>query len=294
MVDTYGWLVAIPLAVPVPLLLLPDGRVLSRRWRPVLWGVIGGSAAGTLGVMTEPGEIGQFPYEHVVNPFGQAAFGPVPHVLAATGLLTMVVGAIAGIVAVVRRFRRSHGIERQQLRWVALGGGCTLVGIGFASFSEDPGLTGLVGGVASAICISALPVCIAVAVLRYRLYDLGRLVSRTVSYAVVTGTLLAMYFGLVTAVGSLMPKGNSLGVAGATLVVAALFQPLRRRVQESVNRRFNRSRYDAGRTVEAFSTRLRDEVDLDSLRMDLVTVVRRTMEPSSVGVWLREPTGISP
>jgi hypothetical protein len=126
-----------------------------------------------------------------------------------------------------------------------------------------------------------------VAVLRYRLYELDRVVSRTVTYAAVTGLLVATYAGLVTAVSRLTPSGSSLAVAASTLAVAALFQPVRRRVQAAVDRRFNRTRYDAARTVEQFRLRLRDEVDLDAVRSDLLTVVHRTVQPAGVALWLR-------
>ncbi|GAC1331466.1 MAG: hypothetical protein NVSMB13_19800 [Mycobacteriales bacterium] len=133
-----------------------------------------------------------------------------------------------------------------------------------------------------------MPAAAGLSILRYRLYDIDRIISRTVGYALVTGLLVAVYVGLVNAVSRLTPGGNSLAVAASTLSVAALFQPVRRRVQAGVDRRFNRSRYDAARTIDAFSARLREEVDLTSLQGDLLGVVRRTMQPASVGLWLRD------
>jgi len=145
-----------------------------------------------------------------------------------------------------------------------------------------------VGIVAGIVAANALPVCIGVAVLRYHLYDLGRIVSRTLSYAVVTGLLLAVYLVLVTAASRVLPAESPFAVAASTLAAAALFQPLRRRVQSGVDSRFNRARYDADRTVDAFTRRLRDEVDLDAVRADLLQVVHGTMQPIAVGLWLRD------
>jgi len=146
-----------------------------------------------------------------------------------------------------------------------------------------------VASVLAATMLAGLPVAIGVAILRYRLYDIDRIVSRTVGYGVVTGLLVGVYVGLVTGVSRLTPGGSSLAVAASTLAVAALFQPVRRRVQSVVDRRFNRSRYDAARTIDAYSARLREQVDLDSVHRDLLAVVRGTMQPASVGLWLREP-----
>ncbi len=137
------------------------------------------------------------------------------------------------------------------------------------------------------VALPAVPLAVGVAVLRYRLYDLDRVISRSVSYAVITGQLVGLYAAPVTVSTRLLPTGNSVAVAGSTLAVAALFQPLRRRVQSFVDHRFNRARYDAARTVDAFSRRLRGEVDLETVRTDLVSVVGRTLQPTAVTVWLR-------
>ena len=288
MVDTYGWIVTVLLAIILPLLLLPDGRLVSARWRPALWAAILGCAATFAGIVTQPGRIDQPLYQHLDNPFGVDGLAPVSPILADGGLSAMLVAAVAGIIAVVLRFRRSAGIERQQLRWVALGGCFAVLGISISTQSQQLGSRGVLAGVASALAMSLLPTCIGVAVLRYRLYDLGRVVSRTVSYAVLTALLVTVYLVIVTASARLVPDGSSLAVAASTLAVAGLFQPLRRRVQTSVDRRFNRARYDADRTVESFSHRLRDEVDLDSVRADLIDVVRTTLQPATAGLWLRQ------
>lgn len=286
--DTYSWILALPFAVPLPLLLLPDGQLPSPRWKPVVWVVLSGCAFGTMGALILPGHIDNPLYRELLNPFGVTMLGSTPQILAGAGILSFFLGSVLGLVSLVRRIGGSRGAERQQLRWVALGGCCALVGIAFATASQDPGLRGVVGGIGSGVGIGAVPVCLGVAVLRYRLYDLGRVVSRTVSYATVTALLLGVYLGIVTVLVRVLPGGSSLAVAVSTLVSAALFQPLRRRVQMAVDHRFNRSRYDADLTLAAFTRRLRDEVDLDLVRSDLLFVVQDTLQPASVGLWLRD------
>jgi hypothetical protein len=281
----FGWIYSMPFSVQLPLLLLPDGRLLSPRWRWAVWTVAAGVVIGTAGFATLPGVIeGTDPERNLVNPLGVRFLGPLPQILAYTGAGLLLVAMVAGAVAVVVRFRRARGVERQQMRWVALGGCCVLLGPLTALVPGVPEWSGQIGGTVS---IVAVPVCVGVAVLRYRLYDLGRVVSRTVSYAVITAVLLGVYFALVTTSARLLPDGSSLAVAASTLAAAALFQPLRRRVQTAVDHRFNRARYDADRTVDAFTRRLRDEVDLDTVRTDLLTVVHDTLQPATTGLWLR-------
>jgi hypothetical protein len=285
----FGWILSMPLSLQLPLLFLPDGRLLSRRWRPAVWVVVAGVIVGTLGFSTLPGVIeGTDPALHLVNPLGLTGLEPLPQAMALTGAGMLLLGMAAGIVSVVLRFRRASGVERQQLRWVAFGGCCVLLA---PITALTPGVPDWISNVGGNIGILATPVCVAVAVLRYRLYDLGRLVSRTVSYAVITALLLGVYLLLVTGLARLLPDGSSLAVAGSTLTAAALFQPLRRRVQGVVDRRFNRSRYDADRTVEAFTRTLRNEVDLDAVRSDLVVAVQDTLQPTTARLWLREPSG---
>ena len=182
------------------------------------------------------------------------------------------------------RFRSSRGVERLQLRWVAAGGALTLVGLLAGAFVAA-------AGYASVLCV---PVAVAVAVLRYRLWDLDRLVSRTVTYTLITGLLVLPYLLVVPAAGRLAAGTGSLGVAAATLVAAAAFAPLRRRVQALVDRRFNRRRYDAARTVDRFAVRLRDQVDLDALRAELLAVVDQSMQPTQASLWLRAPAATRP
>ena len=190
----------------------------------------------------------------------------------------------AALVSLVLRFRSSVGVERQQLRWVAAGAALTLVGL----------LAGAFVAAAGYVAVLCVPVAVAVAVLRYRLWDLDRLVSRTVTYALVTGLLVLPYLLVVPVAGRLAAGTGSLGVAAATLAAAAGFAPLRRRVQALVDRRFNRRRYDAAHTLDRFAVRLRDQVDLDALRAELLTVVDQTVQPTQASLWLRAPATTRP
>jgi hypothetical protein len=192
---------------------------------------------------------------------------------------------VAAGVCVVLRFRSSRGVERQQLRWVAAGAAGAVAGLVLSA----PGVFGLLPIATSDLVYAAVlcpPVAIAVAVLRYRLWDLDRLISRTVTYALVTALLVVPYLLILPAATRLAEGSGSLAVAAATLAVAALFQPLRRRVQDRVDRRFNRRRYDAARTLEAFTVRLRDQVDMDTLTAELLAVVEETVQPTRASLWL--------
>jgi hypothetical protein len=198
-------------------------------------------------------------------------------------------GLLVGAVSLVLRFRRARGVEHLQLRWLALAAACASVLL----------LTGLVAVylgrdvlvlAALALCLALLPLGTGAAILRYRLYDLDRIISRTLAYGLLTVLLGLGYAAVVLGLGRLLPEGSSLVVAAATLAVAAIFQPARRRVQALVDRRFNRRRYDAARTIDGFSARLRDQVDLDTLTGELLAVVDQTVQPIRASLWLR-PSG---
>lgn len=282
--DINSWILAMPVSVSLPLLLLPTGHVLSHRWRRVVWFTLVSAALGTFGFAIEPGHLDEPPYTQLVNPLGVERLGWLANTAGALGGITVMVSLIAGAVAIVKRFRRAQGIERQQLRWVLFGGFLAIVGTGISAVAAPNTLAGSLGIVGG---ISAVPVCVGIAVLRYRLYDLGRVVSRTASFAVVSAVLLGVYLLLVAATLQVLPDGTDFAVAGSTLAAAALFRPVRRRVQSVVERRFNRAHYDADQTVAAFTRRLRDEVELDVVRTDLLSVVHETLEPSSAALWLR-------
>ena len=188
----------------------------------------------------------------------------------------------------VPRYRRSTGVRRLQLKWLISGASATVLGgaLTLALSSSSSTIGQVVGGIGTAGLV-ALPICMGVAVLRYRLYDIDRLISRTLSYAVITGLLIAVYVGMVALTTRALPLSSSVGVAASTLAAAALFTPLRRRVQRVVDRRFNRARYDAEATVAAFTAKLRDAVDLDTVRADLVDVVNQTVQATQVSIWVK-------
>jgi hypothetical protein len=193
----------------------------------------------------------------------------------------------------VLRFRRARGVERQQLKWMAFAAALALVAVAAVTVGAVMNEQAVVVGV-SGVYMAVLPLAIGAAILRYRLYDLDRIVSRTLAYGLLTVLLGLGYAGVVLGLGRLLPQGSSLVVAAATLAVAGVFQPARRRVQRVVDRRFNRRRYDAARTIAAFSDRLRQQVDLDALAAELLAVVDQTMQPTSVSLWLRPSVGASP
>jgi peptidoglycan/LPS O-acetylase OafA/YrhL len=190
----------------------------------------------------------------------------------------------------VRRFRRARGVERQRLRWLAWGAALASVALlaAMAALVFEESSSNLVD-VALGVCAVLLPLATGASILRYRLYDLDRIVSRTLAYGLLTVLLGSAYAAVVLGLGQLLPQDSSLVVAGATLAVAAAFQPARRRVQDLVDRRFNRRRYDAARTVEAFAVRLREQVDLDALSAELLRLVERTVQPTQASLWLRPP-----
>ena len=277
----FNWVAATILGVTLPALLVPDGRLRSRRWRPVAAAAVASGALTLVGFSLAPARLEDLP---IVNPFGLAGpAGDVASMLGTFGLLLWLATLVAALLCVVLRFRAARGVERQQLRWVAAGAAAAVVGLmGGAVAPQDTALASVL--YASVLCV---PVAVAVAVLRYRLWDLDRLVSRTVTYAVVTALLVLPYLAIVAAIPRLAEGSGSLAVAAATLAAAALFSPLRRRVRDLVDRRFNRRRYDAARTLERFAVRLRDQLDLDALEGELLGVVDQTMQPTRASLWLR-------
>jgi hypothetical protein len=269
---------------PPVILLFPDGRLTSRRWRRVLWvyaaliayvtavtvapaiAAVAGHdiRLGTHGNLTNAGQLGGW----LANP---------PAWLVVPVLVSIVLIGLSFVARQVLSWRRAGGERRQQLKWLAAGAAIAVFSILLAALLGLPVL--LVG-------LAALPVGIGVGILKYRLYDIDRIISRTLAYAIVTGLLIGVYAGLVLLATQVFGFHAPVAVAAATLAAAALFNPLRRRVQLVVDRRFNRTRYDADRTVAAFATRLKDAVDLDSVRDDLASVVTKTLEPAHVWVWI--------
>jgi hypothetical protein len=202
----------------------------------------------------------------------------------ALAFTTLAVAVCAG--SLVARFRRARGVERQQLRWVAVAAALLVVAAGAALVGLALDATEVVTWAISA-WVAGLPLAIGAAVLRYRLYDLDRIISRTLAYGLLTLLLGGGYAAVVLGLGQLLGQDSSLVVAAATLAVAALFQPARRRIQQAVDRRFNRRRHDAAETIQAFSTHLRDQLDLDTLSAELLAVVEETMQPNQASLWLR-------
>jgi len=273
-----SWAPAIALGITLPALLLPNGRLRSRRWRLVVASSVTGAVLAILAGSLSPGPLEEAGIDNPLGLGGPA--GKVAAVLTVAGVVLHWLSLPPAAVCVVLRFRSSRGVERQQMRWVAAGVAGAVGGL----LLGLPGGLGLVPDYISWIVFPALlcpPVAIGVAVLRYRLYDLDRVISRTLTYGLLTVLLGLGYAGLVLGLGRLLPE------AAATLAAAALFQPLRRRVQQLVDRRFNRRRYDAARTVDGFATRLRDQVDLDALHGELLAVVDQTMQPTRASLWLR-------
>jgi hypothetical protein len=199
----------------------------------------------------------------------------------------LVVVALVALVALVIRFRRSRGIERQQLKWFTFAGALAILGLFGADFFKDSSVADVLTG----LLVAFVPVSAGIAILRYRLYEIDRLVNRALVYGLVTAILGLGYAGAVLTLGEVFGgvAGNppSWAVAGATLAVAALFQPARRHSQAVVDRRFNRQRYNAAKTIQGFSARLRDEVDLEALATELLVVAGHTMQPTTASLWLR-------
>jgi hypothetical protein len=277
------------MAVALLLLLFPDGRPPSPRWRPVLWLVLGTAVLGSVHVALKPGTLNTEMLP-AANPAGIESLSGLFDVVNGVLIVPFAVALILSAASVIVRFRRSRGEERLQMKWLAFAAGLLiaafLVGIlVLVSFGYEDAGGGLVGA-----ALAVVPVAIGIAILRYRLYEIDRVISRTLVYGLLTVVLGGAYAGLVLAgqwAFSSFAGGSDLAIAVSTLVVAALFLPLRRRIQGVVDRRFYRRRYDAQRTLDAFGSRLREQVELGALAADLRGVVDETMQPAHVSLWLR-------
>jgi hypothetical protein len=232
------------------------------------------------------------PYDAVVDPVGVPALAGAVRAGIAVAIALAAGGLAAGAWSLVLRFRHATGAERQQLRWVAFAAALTVPPAAVVLAGAATGATGAVPVVVAAgLCMALLPLATGAAILRYRLYDLDRIISRTLAWGLLTVLLGLGYAAVVLGLGRLLPQDSSLAVAAATLAVAAAFQPARRRIQRLVDRRFNRRRYDAAQTIAAFSARLRQETDLDTLTAELLAVVDRTVQPTAGSLWLRPRDG---
>jgi MFS family permease len=289
-------LAAAPLAIlPLPILLFPDGRP-SGRWRWVMRASLAGAAALCLG-MTFGCVVAALGHHIHVDSSGELTSvtngsGSLKPIAAVVGVFLALDLGVVCVLALTRqlvRLRSARGEERQQLKWLIVGAGASSAAILFFATGVDAGSSALDTVLSSlaGLLLAAFPVCMGVAILRYRLYEIDRLISRTLSYAILTGLLVGAFIGVVTLSTDVLPFSSRVGVAASTLVAVALFNPLRVRIQRLVDRRFNRARYDAQATVAAFTARLRDAVELDAVRGELLEVVRDAVQPSHVSVWLR-------
>ena len=277
------------LLFPVVILLFPDGRVAARRWQWALRAYVVAGALASAAVFA-PAVTAVARHDARIDAVGDPISTGRPH----AGLLAVALPLDLGLILVivlsfvahqVLSWRRATGERRQQLKWLATGAAVTLgavaASLGFSSTS--------VAGEILGMGLAALPVGIGVGILKYRLYEIDRIISRTLAYAIVTGLLVGVYAGLVLLATQVLRFHGSVAVAASTLAAAALFGPLRHRVQRTVDRRFNRARYDADQTVTAFAARLKDAVDLDSVRDDLGATVEKALEPAHMSVWIRAP-----
>jgi len=276
------------LLFPVVILLFPDGRLAAQRWRWVLRAYAVAGALASAAVFS-PAVTAVARHDVRLDAFGDVISTGRSHdgLLAAAevlGLLLILVIWLSFIAHQVLSWRRATGERRQQLKWLATGAAVTLVVIAASFGSSSTSVSGEILGIG----LAALPVGIGVGILKYRLYDIDRIISRTLAYAIVTGVLVGVYAGLVLLATEVLGFHSSVAVAVSTLAAAALFNPLRRRVQRAVDRRFNRARYDADQTVAAFAARLKDAVDLDAVRDDLANVVRQALEPAHVSLWISQ------
>jgi len=262
-------------------LLFPAGHLPSRRWRPLAWAAGAGLAGWVLGCAFAPTIITYSP--SVRNPVGAAgSAGDVFKVVAVGGGVLVAAAGLAAVLSLAFRYRRAGTTERAQLKWLVYAAAVIVV----ASLAAIPVASNNLQNAISSGAVALVPVAIGIAVLRYRLYDIDRIISRTLAYAIVTGLLVGVYAGLVLLATQVLRVHTPVAVAASTLAAAALFNPVRRRVQNAVDRRFNRARYDADQTVAAFAARLKDAVDLDSIRDDLAGVIDQALEPSHISVWV--------
>jgi hypothetical protein len=272
------------------LLLFPTGRLPSRRWRVVVWAAVGYIAMFTLVTWLSP--VSQdLRLSSVRNPLGVDL--EIMELLGGVLYVSLPLPLLACGAAVIVRFRRSRGDERQQIKWFAY---AVAVMVALFTMGHASGLTQivLVAPLVYAVPLTGLPVAAGIAILKYRLYDIDLVINRTLVYGSLTATLIALYFGGVVVLqwvfDVLTGQRSTLAVVASTLLIAALFNPLRTRIQSFIDRSFYRSRYDARKTLEAFSARLRDETDLEALNADLVGVVKETMQPAHASLWLRPET----
>jgi hypothetical protein len=275
-------------AVTLVPLLFPDGRVPGPMWRPVLWAAVVTVVASGMGAALRPGPFVGFTGEvpGMSNPFGlPGALGELAILLETAAFAAFGIVGIASMASMIVRFRRSRSVERAQLKWPLFAMVALLFTLGLAMVTELEALFS-----AAMLSAAAIPVAAGVAITRYRLYEIDRIISRGLSWAVLSALLLAVYAGGILVLQGVLggvTQGETVGVAASTLLAAALFQPLRRRVQRAMDHRFDRARYDGERTAAAFGERLRNEVGMTGLEADISETIVAALRPSSTGVWIR-------
>jgi len=284
-----SWLWILLALVPTSFLLLlfPDGRLPSPRWRPMAWGAALGIAGSVVGYALEAGPLEGFP--QIANPYGVDS--PIVGMVGVAGSIVAAGSLVASAISLLVRLRSVGSEQRQQIKWLAYGGMVVVCGVcvgGLTILWSVP-----VSIVIMSVSLLRLPVFTGIAILRHRLYDIDIIINRTLVYGTLTATLVALYFGSIVLLQRLFViltgQQSTLAVVASTLLIAVLFTPLRRRIQSFIDRSFYRRKYDAAKTLEGFSMKLRDETDLEALRDDLVGVVRETMQPAHVSLWLRPP-----
>jgi hypothetical protein len=286
----FVWPIIIAL-IGIPLV-FPNGRLISRRWRWLVVLAVTATAMDTLSILLAHGPVGP---ANLPNPLAVPDLAPLAATLGGISSVTSVIGFGGAAAALWVRYRRGDLIERQQLKWLLAVAALAAVFFPAAFILPDPTASG-VAFLLGTLTLIAFPVAIAIAILRYQLFEIDRIVSRTVAYVLITAVLVVAYAIAILVLQAPLETitgGNTVSVALSTLVVAALFQPLRRRVQAVVDRRFDRARFDAERTTAAFSERLRDEVDIATVTGDLDATVRTALKPSALGLWLRRPDGVT-
>ena len=293
----FSWLLFIVIGFSVLcILLFPTGRPPSRRWRWVTWLTVAFVLVGAISGAFSSGPVdGLGP---IRNPLGIEGFSSVYNSILLNMAATVLV--VAAALSVIMRLRWAKGVERQQIKWFAYATAASVMGLVLAEVIPDvidvPLWFERIGHAIFLSLIPTIPISIGIAILRYRLYDIDIIINRTLVYGALTATLALVYFGVVTTTQALFrtltgqERLPQLIVVASTLLIAALLTPLRRRIQSFIDRRFYRSKYDARKTLEAFSVKLREETDLEALRDDLVGVVRETMQPAHVSLWLRPDT----
>ncbi len=285
---SWSWTLWLYVPTTFLLLLFPDGRLPSPRWRPVAWCAALGVIGFVAGYALKAGPLEEFP--RITNPYGVDS--PVLEAVAIVGTILAAASMVASAVSLIVRMRRAGRVERQQIKWLAYGG-AVVVGAVFVSgvisiWSVDVAIAVIGFG------LLGVPIFTGVAIARHRLYDIDIVINRTLVYGSLTAMLVVLYFGIIVLLQRVFVvftgQESTLAVVASTLLIAALFNPLRGRIQSFIDRRFYRRKYDARKTLEAFSSKLRDETDLDALAKELVGVVTDTMQPAHVSLWLRPET----